>query len=382
MMKKFVSAIMALTIMAGLTIPASAANDNTTNSGKRYYIDLEMASDKEFEECGVELEFIINGKTTTIKADGTVIKSDGTTTKDDTLGNAVLFDYRPNGKLDQDSMPITFIPLRLCVSAFADYGVKIDWDDTTKNVVLDTAKGRIQFPIGATSITAPDGTKYEEQTYRFPNGDPINVVSMRANRTYTTVRFLSTFLMPDATFKWKGTERLTITGTMEKSEGVEKTYGINKNYMDKQGLVDFESLPTLMEIAKSVGAEVSYNVLKLESIDKYGGTNRLNIDAQNKEIRVSGYNDLGADESQLKVLEAMLTDLINDADKDAIMAMFKEISDNLLVGYDKRKGITAEAQAWVDNFDKNLVHTYNEVVLEFPSQELWPAHSVFTIRTK
>lgn len=379
MTKKIISAIMALTIMAGLTIPASAANDNTTNSDKRYYIDLEMATDQEFEECGVELEFVINGKTTTIKADGTVIKSDGTTTKDDTLGNAVLFDYRPNGKLDQDSMPITFIPLRLCVSAFADYGVKIDWDDTTKNVVLDTAKGRIQFPIGATSITAPDGTKYEEQTYRFPNGDPINVVSMRANRTYTTVRFLSTFLMPDATFKWKGTERLTITGTMEKSEGVEKTYGINKNYISEYGGIDFEALPTLAEVAKSVGAEVDSYVLKLESIDKYGGTNRLHINTdKDGTINVSGYNTLGVDESQLKVLEAMLTDLINDADKDSIMVMLKNTGDKLMEGWNEDDGITQAAKDWMASTEKEPI-TLNEVVFTWQPKFYM---SSFTIKTK
>lgn len=337
-----------------------------------------MASDKEFEECGVDLEFVINGKTTTIKADGTVIKSDGTTTKDDTLGNAVLFDYRPNGKLDQASMPISFIPLRLCISAFADYGVKIDWDDTTKNVVLDTANGRIQFPIGATSITAPDGTKYEEQTYRFPNGDPVNVVSMRANRTYTTVRFLSTFLMPDATFSWKGTERLTVTGTMEKGSGVEKTYGINKNYISEYGDVDLEALPTLMEVAKSVGAEVNYSLLDLESIDKYGTTNRLHINADNGVISVSGYSPHGANEAQMKVLEAMLTDLINDADKDAIMATLKDTGAKLMDGWNEEDGSTPEALAWRDQAI-NVPITLNEVVFTWQPKFYM---SSFIIKTK
>lgn len=373
MTKKIISAIMALTIMAGLTIPASAANDNTTNSSKRYYIDLEMASDKEFEESNVSLEFFMNGEGGLLTYWSTY-KFDGSIVDEQSLGSAVLYEYHPDGKKDSESMPITYVPIRRVANAL---GLAIDWNDETKNVVLDTPKGKIEFPVGATSITAPDGTTYEEQTYRFPNGDPINIVSMRNGRTYVTVRFLSTFLMPDATFKWKGTKRLCIMGTLE-GTAVEKPYGINKKYAAFRGDIDLELLPTLMEVAKSVGAEVDYSLLDLESIDKYGATNRLHINADNGVISVSGYRPDAADEAQMKVLEAMLTDLINDADKDAIMATLRDTGVKLRDGWNEVDGISQEARNWRESAEKEPI-TFNEVVLTWQPKFYL---SSFTIKTK
>lgn len=370
MTKKIISAIMALTIMAGLTIPASAANDNTTNSSKRYYIDLEMATDKEFEECGVDLEFFINGQRTMLYSDGRTVKPDGTVIDESDLGSAVLFDYRPNGKLDQDSMPVTYIGIRRVANAL---GLAIDWNDTTKNVVLDTPKGRIEFPIGATSITAPDGTKYEEQTYRFPNGDPINVVSMRANRTYTTVRFVSTFLMPDATFKWKGTERLTITGTIEGTT-VEKTYGINKNYMNVDNHINWPTLPNFnaaVEAAgKSYSATDAYGVINPgvsfdTSVD--GVTMGLGFgtseDNAGKYIFVGGYDPIDAQDLQLSLIKGFLKDMVCDNDAQAILGKYKEISTTMSKGWNPNDGATEAALTWRSNYQKT--YSLSEVKIVF-----------------
>lgn len=382
MTKKIIAAILAAIMLLSTSIAFAAETANT--NGKQYYLDLEMVDDKTFTESSVDLVLNINGEETILYKDGRTQKPDGTIVNEADLGSAILFDYRPNGKLDEASMPITFVPIRRIAQALSKYGVRIDWDSENAVVVLDTsANGRIQFPIGATSIEA-NGTTYEETTYRFPVrpgqsvGDPINIVSSRQGRTFVTVRFLSSLLIENCNFSWKGTERLTVNGTMEKGSGVEKTYGINENYISQYGDVDLEALPTLMEVAKSVGAEVNYSLLDLESINGHGATNRLHINADSGEINVSGYCPLGDNEAQLNVLEAMLTDLVNDADKDAIMAKLKEVGAKLMDGWNKEDGYTQVAKDWRDATEKEPI-TFNEVVLTWePTYYL----SSFSIKTK
>lgn len=373
MTKKIVAALLAAIMTLSMSVTAFAAAPTNTSVEKHYYMDLQSMTDQKFEDSSVDLEMYVNNKRTLLKKDGDTC-IDVYSIDETDLGSALLFRYDPNGKLDSESMNVTYVPIRRVANVFADYGVKIDWNDKTKNVVLDTPKGRIEFPVGATSITAPDGTVYEEQTYRFPDGSPINITSARNGRVYVTVRFISTFLMPDCTYRWKGTEKLTVDGIMDGTI-VERTYGINENYVDSFE-IDWPRLPNytkaVSESTLANGQSVERGASTAISFKANGGSMGLSFSYgsqynpdENSDVpalRVGLYFIAAYDE-QRTLIDAMLQDLICDSDREAVLTKLDEIREHMSVGWTPKGGYTAEAQMWRENFIKT--YTLSEVKLMF-----------------
>lgn len=371
-MKKFVCGLMAA-VMLACAIPTSAF-------AAEYYMDLEAVDDKTYQDASVDLVMDINGEKTILYRDGRTQKPDGTIIDETDLGSAILFRYSPNGKDDfsQSTLNVTYVPIRRIALALSAYGVKIDWDDETKNVVLDTAKGRLVFPIGATSITA-NGTTFSEETYKFPNGDPINIVSSRLGRTFVTVRFLSSLLIDNCTFSWKGTERLTVTGTMEKAATTEKTYGVNMNYYNPgNGSMDWSSMPNLMAALEGKDwaiPNLDRPGLFQEGVFVYskgsvsGASLALAITyfydstGINKVLKISGFDYTEGYVDQLPVIDGALKDLICDADRESINGLLNQISDTMKVGWTPNEGTTQEARDWRASFQKS--YTLNEVTVQF-----------------
>lgn len=375
MAKKLTAALLAAIMTLSMSVTAFAAAPTNTSVEKRYYMDLQSMTDQKFEDSSVDLEMYVNNKCTLLKKDGDTC-IDGYRIDETDLGSALLFRYDPNGKLDSESMNVTYVPIRRVANVFADYGVKIDWNDKTKNVVLDTPKGRIEFPVGATSITAPDGTVYEEQTYRFPDGSPINITSARNGRVYVTVRFISTFLMPDCTYRWKGTEKLTVDGVMDGTV-VERTYGINENYVnDNDERIEWSRLPTYTKavsestlangqsVENGPSTAVSFEVdgVSMGLEFSYGSQYHPDEDSDVPALRIS-FACIAAYDEQRTLIDAMLQDLICDSDREAVLTKLDEIREHMSIGWTPRGGLTAEAQTWRESFVKT--YTLSEVKLMF-----------------
>lgn len=373
MTKKIVAALLAAIMTLSMSVTTFAAAPTNTSVEKHYYMDLQSMTDQKFEDSSVDLEMYVNNKRTLLKKDGDTC-IDVYSIDETDLGSALLFRYDPNGKLDSESMNVTYVPIRRVANVFADYGVKIDWNDKTKNVVLDTPKGRIEFPVGATSITAPDGTVYEEQTYRFPDGSPINITSARNGRVYVTVRFISTFLMPDCTYRWKGTEKLTVDGIMDGTI-VERTYGINENYVDSFE-IDWPRLPNYTKavsestlangqsVERGASTAVSFEVdgVSMGLSFGYGSEYNPDEDSDVPALRIS-FEYTEVYDEQRTLIDAMLQDLICDSDREVILGKLDEIQKNMNIGYNRKTGITAEARTWRENFVKN--YSLSEVNIQF-----------------
>lgn len=375
MMKKIIAAILAATMLLSMSTTFAAKTANTSAPSTHYYMDLQAMTEQEYKDASVELQFFVNGQQYNLRTSGMTYnpKLGGDVNEKD-LGNALLFRYDPNGKLDQDSMNITFVPIRKIANIL---GLEILWNDETKNVVLDTPKGKIEFPVGATSITAPDGTTYEEQTYRFPNGDPINITSARDGRVYTTVRFISTFCMPDAKYDWYGTKRLTVTGTLEGTTP-QKTPGVNTNYLNAgNGSMNWRAMPNLMAALDGMNYEIdSDNTPGLFSRGVFVNTTAasgvsctLSIlyasdpDYPDNVFKIEGYDYVEEYTKQLPVIEGALKDLVCDADREAIIGLLNQIAETMSVGWTPTKGTTQEAREWRANFQK--FYTLNEVNVQF-----------------
>lgn len=384
-MKKLTVSLLAFALICSMS-NAFAAN---TGGEKHYEIDLEAVDEKTWNDSAVDIQMYVNGQNSYLRRDGITCadRGEGYQQYDEKdLGFPVLFRYDPNGKQDENSMNITFIPLRKIAQVL---GCPIDWNDKTKNVVLDTPKGRIEFPINATSVTAPDGTTFSEETYKFPNGENINIVAVRDNRTYVTVRFISSFMMPDATYKWKGTERLTVTGTIEKATTTEKTPGVNMNYYNPgNGSMDWTSMPNLMAALEGKDwaiPNLDRPGLTQEGVFLYTKSGRVSqtlaityvydSTGTNKVLKISGFHGTQMYVEQLPVIEGALKDLVCDADRASIIELLNKIADNSSPGFTMEKGATAEAIEWVKNQPKE--YSFKEVKV---SADEWLTD--FTITTK
>ena len=187
-----------------MTTEASAAAPTKIISPRpqRYTIDMTSISDQQMRDSQVAIRFEFDDKTpVNIKGD-------------DYMGYPVLMNVPSLGG-------VTLIPIRLICEAI---GVPVDWipaseDDDAHALIKSPDHGDVKLYMGATSIQAEDGTYYQETTYTFPDGSPIPLCLFRNGRTYVPVRFITSFLVNNATFSWsQNMQLLTIRGSLTEQE--------------------------------------------------------------------------------------------------------------------------------------------------------------------
>lgn len=371
-MKKFVCGLMAA-VMLACALPMSAFGAETS---QKYTIDLGTISDKEWENSEVRLKFTLNTKSGLVTKSaywGEYVKEQ---TWEPTLGKPVLLDYVVD-EATQQKLAITWAPIRLVANTI---GVEIDWVEKTDteeaHAVLHTSKyGDVNLYLNATEIRYGDNV-YREQTYTFPDNTPIplcllkDVYDAKGNyiggRIYIPVRGISTFLLDGETrYVWKNASTLNVVGNIDGITEVQKTYGINENYAAIDGTINLDALPHLAEALEGTNSKISSaSLLDLYTTgDVHGNENHLLVDAATHSIDVTGFDPLG-DQTQLKVLDAMLTDLICDADRISIMELLQNVNEHMTPGWTKKGGYTEEAMAWRDALIATTP-TFTETKIEF-----------------
>lgn len=180
--KKIVGILTVCALCMGLISTAALAVENSTD--KVYTIDLNNVPEQEFNNSKIKIVFEVPDR---ITVEG-----------NEKYGYPIRLDISSlNGG-------VTFIPLKLVADAL---NVPVEWVEKTPkeeaHAIITTANhGTVNLYMGATSITASDGTLYEEATYKFPDGTSIPLILVRNGRLYVPVRFLSTFVLGNVQFEW------------------------------------------------------------------------------------------------------------------------------------------------------------------------------------
>lgn len=249
------------------------------------------------------------------------------------MGHAVLMGlpiYENGVKMEnQDPLGITLVPVRLLSETL---GIPIDWNGEKGTVEFDTYKGHISIPIGAISITMPDGSTWQETTYAYPDGSPIQLAMLRGqeNRTYLPIRAFSSIAFEESEWNWHNTAYLegwiTIPETNSKAEWTEEQKQLLDYVWNVGSTGNIAKLPNTAKVLEETGADAGNfrGSLQIEPQDIVTG-NSISIKRGNldNELWIQGlHNFIGMhpevkDQDYLKILKAVLLDIVPD-ENDAL----------------------------------------------------------------
>ncbi len=311
--------------------------------------------------------------------------------KTEGMGHAVqmgLSVYENGTKTDR-TMDITLVPTRLLSEAL---GINIDWNSETASVEFDTYKGHISIPVGATSITMPDGSTWQETTYTYPDGSPIQLAMVRnqESRTYLPIRAFSSIAFQESRWDWHDAARLEGWVTLPESEmqwtDEQKT---KLETVWKNGVAsNIAYLPHTAKVLKETGAmkRSDGRGLVINPQDVNSATVGVTKGYERNEIWITGLDTVIGmnpdvqDQDYLKILKAILLDIVPDeSDARAIGQMFDEVEkyqcalnaaavngaseaelDAIIDEYNKVTNTALVNGEWVD-----LPIEYNSVVLQW-----------------
>ncbi len=262
--------------------------------------------------------------------------------KTEGMGHAVqmgLSVYENGTKTDR-TMDITLVPTRLLSEAL---GINIDWNSETASVEFDTYKGHVSIPVGATSITMPDGSTWQETTYTYPDGSPIQLAMVRnqESRTYLPIRAFSSIAFQESRWDWHDAARLEGWVTLSESE-VQWTEE-QKTKLEtvwKNGVAsNIAYLPHTAKALKETGAmkRSDGRGLVIDPQDISSGSIGVGKGYERNELWITsldtviGMNPDVKDQDYLKILKAILLDIVPDeSDASAIGEMFEEVHYGLI----------------------------------------------------
>lgn len=358
MCKKFMSVLLAIVmVLTMFVLPVNAAGTNNV----KYSFNLSDIPQKDWDNSKVEILMHI-------KIGAEVVDCTIPANKEG-YGHASLMGLPvyENGVKTKRTMPITVVPIRLLSESI---GVPLSWDQTTQSVIIDSYRGKVTIPLGASVIDMPDGSSFKEEEYTYPDGSPIQLAMMRAQegRTYLTVRSFCSIIFSDedeVVFDWSRPGRLEIWGTMPFTLSSEKEWvGLNP-ILEKFGpsMGNAAKLPHIAAAIEETNATVNglgdYNYLTIRPEDAYT-TNyiwvRHNVwEEDTTEIEIIGlgsYVGMPYDSETpgyLKVVKAILEDLISDSqDVAAIYNMVEDAQKNGTV-YDKPLTLNTVYVEWKVN---------------------------------
>lgn len=379
-MKKMINFVLALSMMMSLCATPTFAADTT----KHYTIDLNTATEREWNDCRVSLSFLLNGNEKVNAFLGENYSAEYQPYWNETMGYPVLLNYTIDETTKQ-KMAITWVPIRLicdCLSTPIEWVPKTDTEEA--HAVITTANGPVKLYVNATQIEYTDDQGqvqvYEETTYRFPDNTPIPLCLVRQNRIYVPVRAISTFLLDSSSvrFDWRRADYLQITANT-KGTTLQKTPGINMNYYNEGNWsMNWSAMPNLMAALEGTDWVMdNQNTPELPSDGVFMYTKGAishaditlaityvyNSTGTGKVLKITGYDYTETYSEQLPVIEGALKDLICDADRESIMGLLNEIADTMSVGYTPTQGTTQMARDWRTNFQKSYI--LNEVKVQF-----------------
>jgi len=273
---------------------------------KKYTIDLQAVPEQEFLDSRVTIKFELTGR------DPIVVSGS------DDMGYPILMNVPNLGG-------VTLIPIRIICESL---GLSVGWNNATAekaaHAVIGTPKyGDVELYMGATSINA-NGTTYKEETYCFPDGSPIPLCLNRNGRIYVPVRFLTTFVVDGATYKWsQNMTTLTITGSMEggstNTNSAWNGVGVNANkQFDPENPLD--GMPNTKAVVEKYGAGYTANLVAL---GVHGVVLRNNMGADT--MVLEGFTYSANDEEMYNVCIALLKDILDTESANAFIKWIEEL---------------------------------------------------------
>lgn len=299
-MKKITSIVLALAICFGTMGTVALAVENTAE--KAYTIDLNQIPDKDFNNSKIKIVFEVPDKAT---VDG-----------NNELGYPIRLDISSlNGG-------VTFIPLKLVADAL---NVPVEWVEKTPkeeaHAIITTANhGTVNLYMGATSITASDGTLYEEATYKFPDGTSIPLILVRNGRLYVPVRFLSTFVLGNVQFEWGANATiLYIKGQNDKIskgfEGVGANMDLNFNPEDP-----FADMPNAKIAADKYGSQGT-----LSPSGNALFVNGVGIRNTGAWLEITGFDYSANDAERYDIVCSLIKDSCDKESAEALISWLEEL---------------------------------------------------------
>lgn len=242
-----------------------------------------------------------------------------------------------NGVKTKRSMSITVVPVRLLSEQL---NIPISWDQATQSVIIDSYRGKVTIPLGASEINLPDGTTFQETQYTYPDGSPIQLALNRAqeSRVYLPIRAFSSIAFVSSRWDWSNAGRLE--GWVTLDDGKMNT---NKDWVgvwnpETPFMEDMVNLPHIAAAIEETNA----------STTKRGNSNYMTVrpaDAETTEyiflskvdggIRIAGLQNYvghryeSENPGYLKIIKGILDDFISDPeDVAAIYNMVEDVEKN------------------------------------------------------
>ena len=272
---------------------------------KKYTIDLQSVPEQEFLDSRVTIKFELTGR------DPIVVSGS------DDMGYPVLMNVPNLGG-------VTLIPIRIICESL---GLSVGWNNATAekaaHAVIGTPKyGDVELYMGATSINA-NGTTYKEETYCFPDGSPIPLCLNRNGRIYVPVRFLTTFVVDGATYKWsQNMTTLTITGSMEGGSTTTNAWngvGVNANkQFDPENPLD--GMPNTKAVVEKYNLGVGADLVSL-SVNRVGLRNNMGADT----MVLEGFTYSANDQDRYDTAIALLKDILDAESANAFIKWIEEL---------------------------------------------------------
>jgi len=367
MKKKCLTLTLALALVLSLGVTAFAAEGTKT-----YSFNITAISQEQWD--GARKEILLH-------------VTQGGETRDITIpavtegmGHAVLtgLPVYENGEKTDCALGITLVPVRLLSESL---GIPIDWNSEKGAVEFDTYKGHISIPLGATSITMPDGSAWRETTYTYPDGSPIQLAMMRDQeyRTYLPIRAFSSIAFEESRWDWQDTARLegwiTIPETNSKVEWTEEQKELLGYVWDIGSTGNIQYLPHTAKVLEETDASImgGGDGLKIIPEDIVTNNGIFIRSGDNGELWIGGlHNFIGMepevkDQDYLKILKAVLLDVVPDeSDALAIGETFEKMHEYALISHGKTNGTDAEIDAAAQALEELETHKeYNSVNIEW-----------------
>lgn len=375
--KTMLALVLALSLFLGLAVPVFAAGTTT------YTFNISDIPQSQWDAARKEI--LIHVEQDGVTRDITIPANAAG------MGHATLTGlpiYENGVKMDkQPTMSITLVPTRLLSEAL---GIPITWNQEAQAVEFDTYQGHISIPVGATSITLPDGSIWQETTYTYPDGSPIQLALTRAqeSRTYLPIRAFSSIAFEESTWDWSSPARLEgwvkLPKTTVGKEGWTEEQKMGLKAVWESGITaHLEDLPNTSKAMEETGWEPrTYNeTFLIEHPDQAGSVGIIvgysdgSIQLRNLHS-VIGCNWDGKSE-YIKLVRAVLLDILPDeADANAIADKFNVLESLYPAYLNSEDGSAEEAAAIkaINAAEDEITGEYNSVSVKYQGGLLRDVH--------
>jgi len=349
-MRKNFSKVLVLLLVFTMVLSSGALAANTN-----YTVDMSKLTDQQMIDIQINLTFNIEGKETRI-------------TGNNDMGYPIKMEVEHLGGF-------TLVPIRLICEAL---GLSVSWTNPVGNTpgyaTIGTPNhGTVKLYMGATSITAADGTVYKETAYKFPDGSSVPLCLNRNGRIYVPVRFLSTFVIDGATFEWKNKDLTVVKEEVEESypnawkgvgANVTKYFGNSGTTLEECGMYN------LAKLVEEGGH--GYRVYGSEIIANGTSVRTLPGDESTPaRVKIEGIK-FNSQDDKYETLVAMVKDMLDAESATAFIKWADPINEIL----EKKHELLIKGKYGTDEYN-SLLDEFNKVSDEMDSGKIYEFGNVY-----